>query len=379
MKEKNHGAGLLPSLLIMIFTAAGFWLLGGQQKTELVRRVGSSFEKGVVTEILQDNIQRDGTRVGEQRLRVHMFTGPRKGQEVETTSSAGFLFGAPCRVGMNVVVMMSVAGSTTVSSVYSRDREHTIYVFGGLYLVLLVLIGGMQGLKGALGLIFTFVNIVCFELPLIYRGYSPYAVTVTVCALSTLVTMYFIGGATRKTVAATAGTVSGIICAGLTAWCFGRASGIGGWNVSNIESLMTLWNIKGIQVGQLMFCALLISSLGAVMDVAMSIASAMQEIYSQNPALHRWQLFRSGLRVGRDMMGTDSNTLILAFCGTELSALLLNYAYDLPWLQLINSNNLGLAVMQGLGGSFGVVLSVPFTVLCGALLLRPLGADPADI
>ena len=78
MKEKNHGAGLLPSLLIMIFTAAGFWLLGGQQKTELVRRVGSSFEKGVVTEILQDNIQRDGTRVGEQRLRVHMFTGPRK-------------------------------------------------------------------------------------------------------------------------------------------------------------------------------------------------------------------------------------------------------------------------------------------------------------
>ena len=76
------------------------------------------------------------------------------------------------------------------------------------------------------------------------------------------------------------------------------------------------------------------------------------------------------MRVGRDMMGTDSNTLILAFAGTSLSMLVLDYAYELPYLQIINSNNIGIAVMQGLSGSFGVVLTVPATVLMAAYIYK---------
>ena len=131
---------------------------------------------------------------------------------------------------------------------------------------------------------------------------------------------------------------------------------------------MTLWNTSGIQVGGLLFSGLLISALGATMDVAMSIASSMAEILAQTPDLSRRDLFRAGMRVGRDMMGTDSNTLILAFAGGSISMLVLNYAYDLPWLQIINSNNIGIAIMQGLSGSFGVVLCVPATVALSTLL-----------
>ena len=68
------------------------------------------------------------------------------------------------------------------------------------------------------------------------------------------------------------------------------------------------------------------------------------------------------------MMGTNSNTLILAFAGGSISMLVLDYAYDLPWLQIINSNNIGIAIMQGLSGSFGVVLGVPVTVAMATLL-----------
>ena len=104
------------------------------------------------------------------------------------------------------------------------------------------------------------------------------------------------------------------------------------------------------------------------MDVAMSVSSSLQEIYNQNPSLTRFEIFKSGMHVGRDMMGTDSNTLILAFVGGSVSTLLLDYAYNLPYLQIINSNNIGIAVMQGLAGSFGVVLCVPLTVvICTAL------------
>lgn len=347
-------------------------------KVALVSREGQTFEKGVVTEILQDNVQPDGSRVGEQVVRVLMKTGELKGREIEITSSSGFLFGAPCTVGMKVVVMQSLAGDTVVSSVYAQDREFQILAFAALYLLALCLIGGWQGAKGALGLVFTFGCILWVYLPLVYRGWSPFWSAVLVCAVTAVVTLWLVGGPTRKTLVATAGTVAGVVMAGVAASLFSLATGITGWNVSDIESLMTLWSTADIQVGGLLFSGLLISSLGATMDVAMSIASSMAEVQAQTPDISRRALFQAGMRVGRDMMGTDSNTLILAFAGGSVSMLVLDYAYDLPWLQIINSNNIGIAVMQGLAGSFGVVLSVPVTVALAMLLyVRPDRETPA--
>lgn len=340
------------------------------EKTELVVRTGQTFEKAKVVKILQDNLEENGTRVGEQKVRVRMLTGVRKGEELDITSSFGYLFGAACKPGMKVIVMQSVAGDSTVASVYTQDREGVIYIFALIYLLVLCLIGGKQGIKGCLGLVFTFFCVIFVYLPLVYLKYSPFWTAVFVCFITTLVTMYLIGGPTRKTCAATLGTLVGVILAGVSAWCFSKASGISGYNVSDIETLMTLWNTNRIQVGGLLFSGLLISCLGAVMDVAMSISSAIDEIYRQNLSLSRKELFKAGLRVGRDMMGTDSNTLILAFAGSSVSTLLLDYSYNLPYQQIINSNNIGIAIMQGLAGSFGIVLSVPFTVLICTILFH---------
>ena len=357
-------------LLFVCVFAVFVFKLNQVEKTELVVRTGQTFEKAEVTEILQDNLDSNGTRVGEQKVRVKMLTGARKGEELDITSSSGYLFGATCKVGMKVIVMQSVAGETTIASVYSQDREWVIYIFALLYLLALCVIGGKQGIKGCLGLIFTFFCVIFVYLPLVYLRFSPFWAAVFICFLTTLVTMYLIGGPTKKTCAATLGTLAGVVLAGLSAWCFSKASGISGYNVSDIETLMTLWNTNRIQVGGLLFSGLLISCLGAVMDVAMSISSAIDEIYKQNNSLTRKELFKAGMRVGRDMMGTDSNTLILAFAGSSVSTLLLDYAYDLPYQQIINSNNIGIAIMQGLAGSFGIVLSVPLTVLICTVLFH---------
>ncbi|MCD7745464.1 MAG: YibE/F family protein [Lachnospiraceae bacterium] len=359
---------IVPIIVLAAFIALILWA-NQVEITELVTRTGQTFEKGVVTEIVKDNLQSDGSRSGQQTVKVEMLTGVRKGEIIEMTSSSGYLFGAGCTVGMHVIVMQSVSGETTVSSVYTKDREWVIYIFAALYLLLLCVVGGKQGVKGSLGLIFTFASVIFLYIPLIYRGYSPFWVAVFVCFVTTLVTMYLIGGATRKTICAIGGTVTGILSAGIAAILFSRASGITGYNVSDIESLITLWNVKGIQVGGLLFSGLLISALGATMDVAMSVSSAMDEIVRQNPVISRKELWFAGMRVGRDMMGTDSNTLILAFAGTSTSTLMLDYAYNLPYQQLINSNNIGIAIMQGLAGSYGIVLSVPLTVTLGAVLL----------
>ena len=377
MKTKTPAALLKrwapPVVLLILFTLFVI-AINDVDKAQLVVREGQTFEKGVVTAIIQDNLQPNGTRVGEQVVEVQMLTGVRKGQTLETTSSSGYLFGAGCTVGMHVVVLQSVAGDSTITSVYSQDRGWVIYLFAGLYLLALCLVGGKQGVKGALGLVFTFACIILVYLPLVYQGCSPFWVSVFVCIITTVVTLWLIGGPTRKTVVATGGTVAGVIISGLAATLFSMASGISGYNVSDIESLLTLWNVSGIQVGGLLFSGLLISSLGAVMDVAMSIASSIAEVRAQNPSLTRKELFWAGMHIGRDMMGTDSNTLILAFAGGSVSMLLLDYAYDLPYLQIINSNNIGIAIMQGISGSFGIVLSVPVTVALAVLLYITPGA-----
>ena len=367
---KKIAAKYLMPAVIMFVMLFNVIRLNNITKTQLVNRTGQTFETGVVVEILQDNMQEDGTRVGQQVVVVHMTSGEKQGEDLETTSSTGYLFGAACTPGMKVIVLQSLAGETVITSIYSMDRTAVIIGFAVLYLLVLCVIGGKKGVRGALGLVFTFASIIFVYLPLVYLRHSPFWSAVLICGVTTAVTFYLISGITKKTLCATAGTLAGVISAGLTATIFSKMSGITGWNVSDIESLLTLYETNGIMVGGLLFSGLLISSLGAVMDVAMSISSAMQELCDQCPDITRKELMRAGMRVGRDMMGTDSNTLILAFAGSCVSMLLMDYAYDLPFLQIINSNNIGIAVMQGLSGSFGVVLSVPATVVLAATIYK---------
>ena len=175
--------------VIMFIMALAVIKVNQVNKTQLVNRTGQTFETGKVIRILEDNIQEDGMRVGQQSVVVKMTSGVKKGQELTTTSSAGYLFGAACKVGMRVVVLQSVAGDSVITSVYSMDRQEVIIGFVVLYFLVLCLVGGMQGVKGALGLIFTFGAILFIYLPVVYMGYSPFWTAVFICAVTTAVTM----------------------------------------------------------------------------------------------------------------------------------------------------------------------------------------------
>lgn len=367
---KHTVAGWIVLTVITVLLVIAAYKLNTMEKTELVNRTGNTYEKGIVEEVLKDNLKADGTREGEQTVTVKMTTGVRKGQTITMTSPSGFLFGAPCVPGMHVIVVQSVAGDTTVSSVYARDRGRIIAVFALLYIAALCLVGGKQGIKASAGLLLTCFIIILIWVPVIYLGYSPVRSAVVICAATTVLTFWCLGGICRKTICATLGTVSGVVIAAFIAEIYSIMTGISGFNVSNIETLITISEANHIKVGGLLFAGILISTLGAEMDVAMSISSSMQEICRQNPSISRWELFRAGMRVGRDMMGTDSNTLILAFVGTEIAELVLDFTYDLSPLYVINSNNIGIAIMKGLSGSFGIVLSVPITVLIASWMFR---------
>ena len=340
------------------------------EKTTMVSMNGCSYQRAVVEEVVKDNLADNGQRVGYQQVKVKLSSGEHKGEVYDATSSEGNLFGAVCSVGDKVIVMISLADGNSTVSVYSKDRIAQIFIFVAVFLLLICVIGGKNGVKSVAGLIFTFVSIIYMFMPMIYRGMSPFAAAVLVVVITTIVTMYLIGGITVKTVSAIAGTTLGVLIAGISAAVFGYFADIDGYNVSNIETLIYVGQNTKIQIGGLLFAGILIASLGAVMDVAMSVSSAVNEINDKSPGLSWSELFRSGLNVGRDMMGTMSNTLILAFVGGSLSTLVINYAYDLPFLQIINSYSIGIEIMQGIAGSLGVILTVPSAAAITSLLLK---------
>lgn len=346
-------------------------------KKEMISTDGRTFEKAVVTEITKDNLYEDGTRAGNQEVILRINSGELKGQEVEATSPDGMLFGATCEVGMKVIAIVSISDGNNLVTVYSQDRSMAIYGFAAFFVLCVCLVGGWKGFKSILSLAFTGVTILFILFPLMYRGYSPILMSVIICTIATIFSMMMIGGLSTKTAAATIGTVFGVIASAVAAMVFGHFAGISGYNVSDIENLIYVQQVTSIKVGELLFSGIIISALGAVTDVGVSVASTIQEIHQTDPNLGKRKLFLSGIHVGRDMMGTMVDTLILAYVGTALSTLVTNYAYDLSYNQLINSNNIGIEIMQSLAGSLGIVLAVPITALVAVELIyrKPKNAE----
>ncbi len=262
--------------------------------------------------------------------------------------------------------MISESDGKFAASVYSADRELAIYAMLGIFVITLIVVGGKRGMYSVIGLAFTTLCVLFLFLPMIYRGNSPVLSAFLVIILTTAATMYLIGGITRKSFAAVIGTIVGVLMSVLFALLFSKMTEITGWNVSDIEDLIYIQDQTNIEVGELLFAGILIAALGAVMDVAMSIASTIEEISNQNTKLAFRELFRSGMHVGKDMMGTMSNTLILAFAGGSINTLVFLYAYHYQYLQIINMYSVGIELIRGIASSIGVILTVPITSLVAA-------------
>jgi uncharacterized membrane protein len=173
---------------------------------------------------------------------------------------------------MNVICIVdTVQGQSTVT-VFAQDRLFAIYAFVVIFSLAVIAIGGRKGIMAILSLVFAGVCILYLMFPAIYRGAPPVPMAVLIAVLTTVVTLGLLDGFTKKTAAAMIGTSLGVAVAGLAAWIFGLAAGISGYNVSEIETLASIAQVSDLDIGQLLFAGIVISALGAVMDVGMSIA-----------------------------------------------------------------------------------------------------------
>lgn len=237
-----------------------------------------------------------------------------------------------------------------------------------LFAVLVIMIGKWQGVKSFIGLGLTTVSIVFFMLPMLLKGYSPILLASIVCAFSTVVSILLISGFSKKSFTTILGTLSGVLIAGILAYLFGNRTNLTG--MSDHESQMLMFIPQGVKFNfkGLLFSGFIIGALGAIMDVAMTISSAMEELITNNPNISPKDLMKSGLVVGKDSIGTMSNTLILAYVGSSLPLLLLFSSYQSNFIDVVNMDLVATEIVRAFTGSIGLLAAVPMTVLSYGLL-----------
>lgn len=356
----------------------------------------TSYAYATVLEVLEDNSHKDETtenvHVGSQRLMIEITTGEFKGRRLEIENYMSKLFDKHAEKGTSLLVYLLATRTNAADespalsvSVMNYNRQWLLVGLVAIFLLVTLLVGGKVGFRSILGLFLTLAAVVFILVPALLKGFYAIPFTLLLCVFVTIVCFILLDGLSRKTLSAILGTVAGFSVACVFAVIASKAAHLDGleYNVAETDTLIqakyqgTLINIRGLFVS-----GIIISALGAVMDVAMSISSSINELKTVNPSMRFSALFKSGMRIGRDAVGTMTNTLILAFTGGALVNLILIKYYSWDLKAILSGDYITHEVITGVSGSIGLILAVPLTALIASALcgrMQPLPDLPRTI
>jgi uncharacterized membrane protein len=370
--KKNH----ISVILWAAFTAAFAVFLIFFNKTLTYPKpgdiqTGNRYEKARVLRIISDTRLPDPEfaelEIGVQTMEMEILTGENRGRRVIVRNYISRLTNWPAREGMDMI--LSSYDGFISGAVINYSRGPLAYGFFLIFFAVVAFFGRKKGVKAFLALAFTLVCVVFLFIPMLIRGFHPIPAALIVVILSTLVTMLALNGWSAKTIIASTSCILCTLAAGTAAKLFGLAAHISTYNTPEAENLIFIAQKTSLHLQDIIFAGIIIASSGAMMDTSMSIASALFEIKQIDPALTMKQLIKSGMNVGQDIIGTMTNTLILAFTGSSINNLLIIFMYRMPYFRTINLDLLILEVLRGFSGSIGLIISVPLTVLLGAKFL----------
>ncbi len=378
-------ARALSAVILLLCAFLFLWAYGKAQTTQSIPQstvvTGVLYEKATVVSI--DDSQYQGQQdvedvpVGSQIVTVELKTGELRGHRYQLKNNLSYLYGTILKEGDSVTVSFSLTdGEVENIALQDYDRTTPLLIVVIAFLVITVLVGGKVGAKSLLGLALTILCVFSVMIPLLLGGSPTLPTILATCAFVTVVVFVILGGVNKKTVCAILGTVSGVAFAAL----FGRIAcaltRVNGFQmyVANpeVEALLQIKQgqdpFSSLLIGDLLVGGILLTALGAVNDVAMSISSSMNELMTVNPNLTRRELFKSGMTIGSDMVGTMTNTLILALVGGSLTLMIYLSSLEPSFSQLMSTAFLSVEMVQMLASSMGVILAVPLSVLIGMLL-----------
>lgn len=366
----------LAVVIVFVVVMAGILIYAnnGRPGYTITETSGIEYETAKVLEIMSDTTvvdeEYEGVLRGSKKLKLEILSGRYKGMVSQVTNYYSAMYNVDVKKGDMVSIRVDTYGKDEFRvSIYNYNRTPLIIGLIVFFFLILTIVGGKQGAKAFLGLAYTVVCILFILLPLLLKGFSPVPLTCVIVIVTSALCFFLIGGLRKKVIAAALGCVCGVLVAAILAYIAAWLGGVTTFQMDEAEALLLVKEDSSLQIRGLFISGILIASAGAVMDIAMSIASALDELYVHNPQMNWKELFASGMNIGRDAMGTMANTLVLAYVGSSLNMMVLIYSYGVSFTQLMNTDFVAIEMIQAIAGSSGIVLTVPCVSMISAWML----------
>lgn len=304
----------------------------------------------------------------KQSVDVKILTGSHKGEKfiIDNMLMGNPAYDIKLKKGDRVILHAEQADGGITFDIADKQRVNVLYWLTGLFFALLLIVGRKKGFYSLISILVTLGLIFWILTPMILSGLNPIFATVLVCVLASVVAIYLVGGINAKSSAAILGTVLSLIIAGILSILSIKYASLTGFSTE--ESMFLFSAHPNLNFIGVLASAMIIGALGAVMDIGMSISSTINELFSSNPKMSVNELFTSGMNVGKDIIGTMANTLILAYLGGALSLVLLSNNIDLQ--KFFNLNQVATEISSAVIGSIAIVLCVPITAIIAAYMLK---------
>lgn len=350
------------TILILLFFILGSNLVKAEETA-----VGDSVKAKVIE--TGESFERDNGSGGKeyaQNVKVKILEGDQKDEKFDTTYVLTYdidnkIVGYKLREGNTVYVKISEESGETKVAIQDVVRQKYLLGLVIFFFASIILVGRKKGIKAIIGLIITVLAVLFVLLVSIFKGYNAILVSVITCFIITILTFTVIGGWNKKTISAALGTIGGVVLAGIIASIVGYLAQLSGGGKEEAIMLSVAAKDVTFNFRELLFAEIIVSALGACMDVGMSIASSLSELKVKKPDMTAKELFKSGMNIGGDMIGTMTNTLILSFIGSSLLLILLYMASSMSIIDVINIEAIATESVCAISGSVGIVYTVPIT------------------
>jgi uncharacterized membrane protein len=321
--------------------------------------------------------EEEGSDVRTTLFTAEVTQGPLRGRQISGRLVEYAFMGyrtAPLRVGSRIYLQPVMEDTGPIGEFADYNRTWPVLFIVALFAVVLCFMGGMKGFRSLVALAATCLGLGFIFIPMVRSGSSPIGAALLVSAVVTIVAMFIIGGFGVKTFSSLLGILVGVATSGVLIVIMQAVMRLTGLVDNEAIRLTQLPGMEQLNMNGLMFAAILIGALGAAMDVAMSLASALEELHKKG-GLSGLELMRSGMKIGRDTMGTMTNTLVLAYVGGSLHLIMLLAADMNQFGYMISWELLATEILRAMAGSIGLIVIVPATSLISALMYRGPGGS----
>lgn len=271
--------------------------------------------------------------------------------------------------GDNVIIINNTFDGENYEWVFAEhNRMNTLAILVAVFVGLVVIFGRFKGVNTIVSLVYMCGAIFWVFVPAILAGYNPYIATITTCLYAIFMTLLLINGWSKKALCSALGCMCGLAVTGILTVVIDHILMLTG--ITDQESMFLLYiaTETPIDLNSIIFAGILIGALGAIMDVSVSISSALYELAMKMDRPNKRELIKSGFNIGRDILGTMANTLILAYIGSSLSVVLLLTASSTSLFNLLNREMIVVEIMQAVLGSLGIFFTIPATTILASTL-----------